>query len=90
VSDRIRFLVADFTLGAENVLWDIDVEVDGVWIDAFDGDLYPDESAFPPKWRHATFEQGLATRMRFRYTRQGPGNWRGAIYEADFRDVTAL
>lgn len=88
-SDRIRFLVADTTLGAPNLLWEVDVELDGVWTDVFDGDAFVHGNINAIEWTEVAFAQGLVTRMRFRTHKQTTtGQWLALLYEADFRDAT--
>ena len=81
-SDRIRFIGTQ-NIGSNIMIWDVDVERDGEWIDIFDGKV-GDSFA----WTEVAFAQGLATRVRFRAQNSSRSQWRALIYEVDFHDAT--
>jgi PKD repeat protein len=81
-SDRIRFMPSD-NIGGNILIWDVDVERDGVWVDVFDGKV---EKEY--RWTEAAFTQGLVTRMRLRAQNEVPSMWHATIWEVDFHDAT--
>ncbi len=87
--DRIRFTAYDTTRGVENLIWDVDVERDGVWVNVFDGDAFEHGNVNEVVWTEVAFTQGLVTRMRFRVHKPETGQWRAFLREADFHDATA-
>jgi PKD repeat protein len=94
-SDRIRVLVGD-SFPVNNVLaWEIDVYRDGAWVRVHtgtEGSLPEhDPDGDPYQWVEIAFDQGLVTKMRFRAHNPPPyGTTLARVYEAAFRDVTAV
>jgi len=86
--DGIRFTAMDSTRAVKNLIWDVDVERDGVWIDVYEGDPFEHGDVNVIVWTEARFTEGLVTRMRLRVLKQATGQWRGFLREADFHDAT--
>jgi len=94
-SDKIRVLVGDSAPGSLNLLsWDIDVEIDGEWVDIYTGtggsllEHRPDDAEY--QWTSIAFAQGQVTAMRLRAYNNNPrgGTTRTRVFEADFHDAT--
>lgn len=77
-SDRVR-VNADY-LNADINYVDVDVYVDGAWVDVFQGG---DESTWNCQWVELPFTKGTVTQARFRYNYKRSGFWYW-LYEFQF------
>jgi hypothetical protein len=82
-SDRMRFLLDDQISVGSVLEWDVDVEVGGEWVHAYNS--APEDKT----WLVITFAEALVTRVRVRAHNLSPlFSYRPAIGEIQLRDVT--
>ena len=82
-SERVRFMAHDTHDTYNAIIWDVDVERDGQWVDVFEDYGYEFE------WTELSFNQGLVTRVRLRpYTALADST--PYLIEVDFHDITAV
>ncbi len=91
-SDRVRFLVADSSVGGNELAWVVDVERDGAWVNAYTGTAGSlpehDSSAEEVEWVEIGFDQGLVTRIRMRAYLARDMVARARVFEVMIRDAT--
>ncbi len=82
ISDKVRLIVDYLDIHIANV--DIDVYIDGSWVDVFDGG---DEATWNVQWVEVPFTKGLVDKARFRWN-YGSGGYHYWLYEFQFYETT--
>jgi PKD repeat protein len=84
LSDRIRIWVSDNNPGSNLLVWSIDAEVDGSWVNIYEGTPEKERA-----WLEIVFPaEGVLTQIRMRAENTSGGQWRAEIWEVDFKDAT--
>jgi PKD repeat protein len=90
-SDRVRLLVADSSVGGNELAWVVDVERDGGWVNVYTGtagSLREHDSSEELEWVEIGFDQGLVTRIRMRAYLARDMVTRARVFEVMLRDAT--